>query len=72
VHLRFDWHAYRELAARGELSFAGWLGSLAARPLVCQLFSWQDPLPFFYRLRHEGSRLPRLTAVLRRWLSTAS
>jgi predicted ATP-grasp superfamily ATP-dependent carboligase len=72
IYLRFDWHAYRELAARGELSFAGWLASLAAAPLVCQLFSWRDPRPFFYRLWHVKPRLPRLTAVLRRWLSTAS
>jgi D-aspartate ligase len=72
IYLRFDWHAYRELAARGQLGFAGWLASLAAGPKVCQLFSWSDPLPFFYRLNHLKSRLPRLTSALRRWLSTAS
>jgi predicted ATP-grasp superfamily ATP-dependent carboligase len=72
IHLRFDWHAYRQLAARGELSLRDWLASLMAAPKVCQLFSWVDPLPFFCRLGHLKSRLPRLTTVLRRWLSTAS
>jgi hypothetical protein len=40
---------------------------------VCQLFAWTDPLPFLDKLYHSvKSRLPRLTAVLRRWLYTAS
>ncbi|MFL6566959.1 MAG: hypothetical protein ACJ8G5_18630 [Burkholderiales bacterium] len=73
VYLRYDWRAYRQLAARGELGLWGWLGSLAGAPLVCQLFAWSDPLPFFSVLRGLfKSKLPRLTAVLRRWLSTAS
>ncbi|HWI97848.1 MAG TPA: hypothetical protein VNU96_02465 [Burkholderiales bacterium] len=73
VYLRYDWRAYRQLAERGELGFWGWLASLASAPLVCQLFAWSDPLPFFVRLRSAfKSKLPRLTAVLRRWLSTAS
>ncbi len=72
IYLRFDWLAYRELAARGELSFAGWLASLVAAPKVGQLFSWRDPLPLLCTLKHLTSRLPRLGGVLRRWLSTAS
>lgn len=73
IYFRYDWRAYRQLAARGELGFFGWLASLADGPLVCQLFAWSDPLPFFFRLRHMfKSKLPRLTAVLRRWLSMAS
>jgi len=72
LYLRFDWLAYRELAARGELTFHGWLASLASAPRVCQLFRWDDPLPFLFRLRHFGSRLPQLTTAMRRWLSTAS
>jgi len=73
IYLRQDWHAYRGLAARGELGFGGWLWSLAAAPKVCQLFAWSDPLPFLGQLRHfVRSRLPRFGAVLRRWLSTAS
>jgi predicted ATP-grasp superfamily ATP-dependent carboligase len=72
VYLRFDWLAYRELAARRELSLRGWIASLTSSPRVCQLFSWRDPLPFFYRLCHVVARLPRLPVVMRRWLSTAS
>ena len=73
IHLRGDWRAYRQLAARGELGLAGWLASLAAAPKVCQLFSWADPLPFVNQVyRTVRARLPRLPAMLRRWLSTAS
>jgi len=73
VYVRHDWHAYRELAARGELGLTGWLGSLAEKPRVYQLFSWSDPVPFFDRLYHWArERVPRLPALLRRWLSTAS
>jgi D-aspartate ligase len=73
LYLRYDWRAYRELAARGELRFAGWVASLAARPLVCQLFRWSDPLPFFDKLFHwVRARLPRFPGMLRRWLFTAS
>ena len=73
IYLRYDWRAYRELAARGELSLAGWLGSLARGPLVCQLFSVRDPLPFFAQLYHwVRLRVPRIPALVRRWLSTAS
>jgi D-aspartate ligase len=72
LYLRFDWLAYRELAARGELSLRAWLASLAAAPRVCQLFRWDDPLPFLVRLSQLGARLPGLTTAMRRWLSTAS
>jgi predicted ATP-grasp superfamily ATP-dependent carboligase len=68
LYLRFDWLAYRELAARGELGLGEWLASLARAPKVYQLFSWDDPLPFVYRLRHYSSRLPK---AAKRWLSTA-
>jgi D-aspartate ligase len=73
IRLRGDWRAYRDLAARGELRFAGWVRSLLSAPLVCHLFSWADPLPFFNRLYHLAkARLPRVPATLCRWLSTAS
>jgi D-aspartate ligase len=73
LYLRFDWLAYREAAAGGELTLRQWLRSLLRGPKVCQLFSWRDPLPFLYRLNHLKSRLtPRLGGKLRRWLSTAS
>lgn len=71
--LRPDYRAYRELAARGELNLLGWLRSLVQSPMVCDVFSWTDPMPFvrdvFNRWRR---RIPRLTARLVRWLSTAS
>jgi D-aspartate ligase len=74
IYLRYDWRAYRELAAHGKLGFAGWLGSLLGAPLlVCQLFAWRDPRPFLHVLCSlVKRRLPRLTAMLRRWLCTAS
>jgi len=71
IYLRYDWRAYRELAARGELGFLGWLASLAVAPKVCQLFSWRDPLPFLDGLyRRVRARLPRLPAALRKWRFT--
>ena len=73
VYLRYDWRAYRELAARRELGLGGWLASLLARPLVCQLFAWRDPMPFLRRCYDRASTsLPRVPARVRRWLSTAS
>jgi D-aspartate ligase len=73
IYLRGDWCAYRDLAARGELGFARWVASLTAAPMVCHLFSWTDPLPFFNHFYHwVRTRLPRLPGMLRRWLSTAS
>ena len=73
IYLRYDWRAYRQLAARGELRFAGWLASLVSKPFVCQLFSWRDPLPFFDRGWYWAStKLRRVSGTLRRWLSTVS
>ena len=73
IYVRYDWRAYRELSARGELRLTQWLASLLGKPRVYQFFAWSDPLPFFNWLYHTvKSRLPRLTAVVRRWLSTAS
>lgn len=73
IHLRGDWHAYRDLAARGELRFARWLGSITEKPVVCHVLSGADPLPFLWHGWHWiGSRLPRIPGMLRRWLFTAS
>lgn len=67
--LRYDRRARRE-AGMGLLA---WARSLAEAPKVYEYFSWSDPAPF---LRHVGdkwrARIPRLTARLTRWLSTAS
>lgn len=75
--LRGDYRAYRELAARGELGAAAWLRSLVQAPVVHDVFSWTDPVPFFkHCLGQARLRIPRLGARLglriMRWLSTAS
>jgi predicted ATP-grasp superfamily ATP-dependent carboligase len=74
---RLDWRAYRELAARGELSLAAWLASLAVAPKVYDTFSWSDPRPWLRLLARRAParlarELARLGARLQRWLSTAS
>jgi predicted ATP-grasp superfamily ATP-dependent carboligase len=74
---RLDWRAYRELAARGELSFGTWLASLARTPLVYDTLSWRDPLPWLrQRARRAPARLRRelraFGARMQQWLSTAS
>jgi D-aspartate ligase len=40
-----DYHAYRELAARGEASLFQWLRSIASPRNVYNVFAWSDPLP---------------------------
>jgi predicted ATP-grasp superfamily ATP-dependent carboligase len=65
--LRYDKRAFRELKARGRLSLAGWLWSLAQAPKVYDLFAWSDPAPFARAWRGRlQSRWQRL------WHSTAS
>lgn len=65
--LRYDWPAYRELAARGRLGLVRWLASLARAPKVYELFSWSDPAPFVRFWRGRFHRRWR-----RLWHSTAS
>jgi predicted ATP-grasp superfamily ATP-dependent carboligase len=73
LSLRTDYRAYRALAARGELDAWRWLLSLARSRKVCDVFSWSDPLPVFEHCRRQlRVRVPRYTARLIRWLSTAS
>jgi len=69
---RLDYLAYRSLAARGELSAAGWLASLASSRKVYDLFAWTDPMPLLVVLWDEVKHLSRLRRRLMRWLSTAS
>lgn len=65
--MRYDLRAYKELRARGELSLARWLWSLAQAPKVYEHFSWSDPAPFVRLWRGRfHSRWQRL------WHSTAS
>jgi predicted ATP-grasp superfamily ATP-dependent carboligase len=69
---RLDYLAYRNLAARGELSAGAWLASLASSRKLYDLFAWTDPMPFFVVLWDEIKHLSRLRRRVMRWLSTAS
>lgn len=56
-----DFMAFRELRARGELTFVGWLESLRSGRKVLPIFMLRDPMPTFVRLREEfGRALNRL------------
>jgi D-aspartate ligase len=56
-----DFMAFRELRARGELTFVGWLESLRSGRKVLPIFMLRDPVPTFVRLREEfGRALNRL------------
>ena len=77
LFLQLDFKAYRALAKRGELSFLGWLRSIAAAPKVYDVFSWSDPGPFLALwIGRVTRRLRRMTeklaTVVRQWRSTAS
>jgi len=71
-----DFKAYRELAARGELSLGRWLASFAGTPIVCNLFSASDPGPWLalwrQRLTRRLGRAPGYLLSLNPWRSTAS
>jgi predicted ATP-grasp superfamily ATP-dependent carboligase len=69
---RLDYLAYRALAARHELSAAGWLASLVSSRKVYDLFAWTDPMPLLVVLWDEVKHLSRLRRRVMRWLSTAS
>jgi len=59
-----DFHAYRVLRQRGELTFWQWLRSVA-HPAIFPIFRWSDPLPslVFEAARVRGA----LARRLRRW-----
>jgi predicted ATP-grasp superfamily ATP-dependent carboligase len=70
LHFAYDRLAYRDLAARGELTLGRWIGSLIEAPKIYELFSWRDPLPF---ARYWGTRLREAAARrMHRWHATAS
>lgn len=64
---RYDWRAFRELHARGELTALAWLWSLAQAPKIYEYFSWSDPMPFVHLLHGRVNRRWQ-----RLWHSTAS
>jgi len=77
VYLRLDYHAYRALAKRGEISLGSWIASLLSQPLVGNILAWDDPMPYAAvwvgRLTRRARRAAeRLTTLVRQWLSTAS
>jgi predicted ATP-grasp superfamily ATP-dependent carboligase len=75
--LGLDFKAYREMAARGEITMARWLASIASSRKVYDMFAWSDPGPW---LAFWGGRIARrlrratreVSAALRPWRSTAS
>lgn len=70
LHFPYDRRAYRDLAARGELTRWRWMVSLLEAPKVYDLFSWSDPMPF---LRYWETRArSALARRMHRWLATAS
>lgn len=77
VFMRLDFLAYRALAGRGELGFAGWLKTLFATPRIYNVFAWNDPGPlaalWVGRFTRRGRRAKeKVRALFRQWLSTAS
>jgi predicted ATP-grasp superfamily ATP-dependent carboligase len=77
IPLPRDFRTYRALAARGELSFLRWASSILFTRLVHRHFSWKDPVPFVKLCASRIARIARksreqITALLRKWLSTAS
>jgi D-aspartate ligase len=65
LYWRMDRRAFRELSARGELTLVAWIASLVARPVVCEIFAWGDPLPFILDLgRRLAARLARYRSAL--------
>jgi predicted ATP-grasp superfamily ATP-dependent carboligase len=77
ISFELDARAYREMAARGEITLAEWIASLARSRLVCNLFSLGDPMPWVgfwgHRLLRQGRRGPaRIASLLRQWRATAS
>jgi len=77
LSFELDAKAYREMAARGEITFMEWIGSLARSRNVYNLFSWSDPMPWLafwtHRVMRQGRRGPaRIASRLRQWRATAS
>jgi D-aspartate ligase len=70
LNLRYDWRSYKELRKSREISLHAWLLTLMHWPMVYDLFSWSDPMPF---VRHWSNRLrSAFTRRMHRWLATAS
>jgi D-aspartate ligase len=67
-----DWRAYRQLAARRQLSLIGWLSSIVFTRTVYNVFAWSDPTPLAMDFIRKFRKLLGLMKVWsRRWLSMA-
>jgi predicted ATP-grasp superfamily ATP-dependent carboligase len=76
ISVPLDFRAYRELAARGELTFVGWLSSIFTRTVHNHL-AWNDPGPFVMTcvnrlVRKSRFWLEQIKIWLHEWLFTAS
>jgi len=77
ISLPRDFRSYCLLAARGELSFIGWVSSILSTRTVHKHFAWNDPAPFVKTCANRVARmvrnlLERIRVRLRKCLSTAS
>jgi predicted ATP-grasp superfamily ATP-dependent carboligase len=74
--LGLDFKAYREMAARGEISAARWAASILASRNVYDIFAWSDPGPWLAfwggRVARRVRRAMREAVGTRPWRSTAS
>jgi D-aspartate ligase len=79
---RYRWHAadldfkaYRELAARGEITLGEWIASLVRSRRIYNVFAWRDPLPWafdsFGRVRRKFTAR-RILNRINSWRVTAS
>jgi D-aspartate ligase len=63
-----DFHAFRELRRRGQLTFREWIASLMHRQ-VLMFFRWYDPWPtMVFQCRHARDFLARRAGRLARWI----
>ena len=77
LSLDLDFRAYRELAARGEITLTQWISSIVRSRNIYNVFSWRDPNPwlrFWSRrvMRRLDRGAGRVLQAFRTWLSTAS
>jgi hypothetical protein len=78
LNLPLDLKACRELRARGEITWGGWIVSIVASRNLYNVFSWSDPLPFLHeaasRVVRKARRAPAqaLNLLRQKWASTAS
>ncbi len=71
--LPLDCRAYRQLAARRQLSLVGWLSSILFTRTVYNVFAWSDPAPLVMTfVRKVRKLLGLMQDWSRQWLSTAS